>query len=73
VSVGASLLAAYPAGSKRVLRMDLAVPLRPDGSKGWDVRFSGEIPARRFWREPGDVTRARTGPVPSNLFTWPVR
>ena len=73
MSVGASLLAAYPAGSKRVLRVDVAVPLRPDGGRGWDVRVSGENLVRRFWREPADVTRARTGPVPSTLFTWPVR
>lgn len=72
-SVGASLLAAYPAGSKRVLRVDVAVPLRRDGGRGWDVRMSGERTVRRFWREPADVTRARTGPVPSSLFTWPVR
>jgi hypothetical protein len=72
-SLGASVLAAYPAGSRRVLRVDVAASPRRDGSKGWEVRFSGENLTRVFWREPADVTRARTGPVPSSLFTWPVR
>jgi len=72
-SVGASVLAAFPAGSKRVLRLDLAVPLRRDGNKAWELRFSSNNLTRHFWREPGDVSRARTGPIPSTLFTWPAR
>jgi len=72
-SFGASLLAAFPSGSKRILRLDLAVPTRRDGNKGWELRFSATNLTRHFWREPGDVSRARTGPVPSTLFTWPAR
>lgn len=72
-SAGASVLAAYPAGSKRLLRLDVAVPTGRDGNRGWEVRATASNLAGRFWQEPGDVTRARTGPVPSTLFTWPVR
>ena len=72
-SVGVSLLASYPAGSKRVVRVYVALPLRPEGGDRWDVRVSGENLAHFFRREPADVTRARTGPVPSTLFAWPVR
>jgi hypothetical protein len=72
-SVGVSFLGAFPSHSKRLLRIDLAVPTTHDGNDRWEVRFSIDDLTRRFWREPGDVTRARTGPVPSSLFTWPTR
>lgn len=72
-TVGVSVLAAYPAGSKRLLRLDLAVPTHRDGNRSWELRATASSLAGRFWREPADVTRARTGPVPSTLFTWPVR
>lgn len=68
-----SLLAAYPAGSKRLLRLDIAVPTARDGNQGWELRVSASNLAGRFWQEPKDVSRARTGPVPSTLFDWPVR
>lgn len=72
-SAGVSLLAAYPAGSKRLLRLDIAVPTARDGNQGWELRVSASNLAGRFWQEPKDVSRARTGPVPSTLFDWPVR
>jgi hypothetical protein len=72
-SAGVSALAAYPVGSKRLLRVDAAVPFQGDGNKAWEVRFSSDNLTRRFWREPADVTRARTEPVPPSLFTWPAR
>ncbi len=72
-SGGLSLLAAYPSGSKRVLRLDVAVPTGRDGNRRLEVRATASNVAGVFWREPADVTRARTGPVPSSLFTWPVR
>jgi hypothetical protein len=72
-SAGVSVLAAYPAGSKRLLRLDIAVPTRRDGNRSWELRATAINLAGRFWQEPADVTRARTGPVPSTLFTWPVR
>lgn len=72
-SAGVNVLAAYPAGSKRLLRLDVAVPTARDGSRGWEVRASASSLAGRFRQEPGDVSPARTGPVPSTLFAWPVR
>ncbi|HEX5580016.1 MAG TPA: hypothetical protein VFX39_00470, partial [Gemmatimonadaceae bacterium] len=72
-SAGVSVLAAYPAGSKRLLRLDVAVPTARDGNRGWELRVSASNLAGRFWQEPADVARARTGPVPSTLFAWPVR
>jgi hypothetical protein len=72
-SFGLSLLAAYPHGSRRLARIDIAIPTTHEGNGRWEVRFNVFDLTRRFWREPGDVERTRTGPVPSNLFTWPAR
>ena len=74
-SVGVSLLAAYPTRSKRLYRADLAIPLVRGGEGGGrlEVRFSSEDRTNRFWDEPNDVARARTGAVPSTLFAWPTR
>jgi hemolysin activation/secretion protein len=72
-SVGVGVLGAYPSGSKRLLRLDVAVPIGPDAGRRWELRTTVGNRAGRFWEEPADVTRARTGPVPSTLFTWPVR
>ena len=74
-TVGVSLLAAYPTGSKRLYRADLGIPLTRSGEGGGriELRFSGEDRTQLFWREPDDVTRARTGTVPTSLFAFPVR
>ena len=74
-SVGLSLLAAYPTRSKRLYRADLAIPLTRKGEGGGriELRFTSEDRTRRFWEEPQDVARARTGEVPSTLFAWPTR
>lgn len=74
-AAGISLLAAYPSGSKRLYRADLGIPFSRGGPGGGGVelRFSSEDRTLAFWREPDDVTRARTGAVPANLFAWPTR
>ena len=74
-SVGLSLLAAYPSRSKRMYRVDLAIPLRRSGEGGGkiELRFGTEDRTTRFWEEPQDVARARTGADPSALFAWPTR
>lgn len=72
-SAGLSLLAAYPAGSKRLLRLDVAAATRRDGNRAWELRATASNAIGRFWHEPADVTRARTGPVPATLFDWPAR
>ncbi|MEP7001916.1 MAG: hypothetical protein ABI969_15620, partial [bacterium] len=74
-SVGVSVLAAYPSHSKRMYRADLAIPLTRSGEgKGRvEVRFSSADRTQGFWKEPTDVSRARTGTDPSRLFAWPTR
>jgi hypothetical protein len=74
-SIGVSLLAAYPTRSKRLYRADLAFPLTRSGEGGGriELRFSSEDRTTRFWNEPNDVARARTGAAPSTLFAWPTR
>lgn len=79
-SVGVSLLTAYPTGSKRLYRIDLAIPLQRGTIGGGiaaphaiELRFSSGDPTAAFWKEPEDVVRARLTPGPTQLFTWPVR
>ena len=72
-SVGASVLGAFPTGAKRVVRLDIAVPTARDGNRRWEVRMAVENRVGRFWQEPGDVTRTRTGPEPSSVFVWPTK
>jgi hypothetical protein len=61
-SVGLSLLAALPRGSKRVWRADVAVPLTHAGRpRRIEVRASVGDHTRFFWREPVDLQRAREG------------
>lgn len=74
-SVGLSILGAYPTQSKRLYRVDFAIPLQrgSGGGPGIIVRFNTGDPTSAFWVEPGDVTRSRLAPVPSSLFAWPAR
>ncbi|HEX4353136.1 MAG TPA: hypothetical protein VHZ95_09485, partial [Polyangiales bacterium] len=72
-SVGVSLLGAYPTRSKRVYRVDIALPLERDRGRGLEIRFSSGDPTSRNATEPYDVTTARQAPIPAALVTWPVR
>ncbi len=74
-TVGISVLAAYPTRSKRLYRADIGIPLTRSGEGAGriEIRLSGEDRTQGFWREPGDVSRARTGAVPTSLFAWPTR
>jgi hypothetical protein len=74
-SVGFSILAAYPSGSKRLYRVDVGIPLQRVGEGGGrlEVRFTTEDNTLHFWREPDDVLRARTGGLPSAMFAFPTR
>jgi hypothetical protein len=69
VGVGVGLLAAVPPGSRRLWRLDLMVPLSADPHAGWGVRLT-VTRAGLFWRDPGDVARARAGAAPSAIFGW---
>ncbi len=70
-SVGVGVLAAVPPRSKRMWRLDLAVPLRRDYGAKWEVRFTNEDRTRVFWQEPNDVRRNRERSVPASVFQWP--
>lgn len=67
VGVGVGLLAAVPVGSRRLWRLDLVVPVSADAHAGWEVRLTVRR-AGLFWREPGDVARARA--ARSAIFGW---
>ena len=69
--VGIGLLAAFPARSRRLWRLDVAVPLTRDEGAGLDVRLSSSDLTRLFWREPQDVARSRERFVPASIFSWP--
>jgi hypothetical protein len=70
VGVGAGLLMAVPPKSKRLWRLDVAVPVSADPHARWEVRFT-TVWVGGFWSEPRDVARARAGAAPSLIFTWP--
>ena len=74
-NAGISLLGAYPSRSKRMYRVDLAIPFTRTGAGrgAVEVRFSSADKTQGFWTEPPDVARARTGTEPSRLFAWPTR
>lgn len=72
-TLGLSILAAYPARSKRLYRADIGFPLTRGNGAGIEVRFSSEERTQDFWTEPDDVSRARTGAVPVSLFAWQTR
>jgi len=69
--VGVGLLAALPARSRRLWRLDLAVPVTADEYAGWEIRLSSSDLTRVFWREPKDVARSRERFVPASIFNWP--
>jgi hypothetical protein len=68
---GVSLLAAVPPRSRRLWRVDFAIPAGGDPGRKFEVRFSSDDRTRVFWREPRDVLQARERTIPSSLFTWP--
>ncbi|HEU4563222.1 MAG TPA: hypothetical protein VFS05_01190 [Gemmatimonadaceae bacterium] len=71
-SIGASALFAYPPRSRRLARIDVAVPLAPDrGARALDVRFLISRPLSAFWREPDDLRGARAGAPEASLIRWP--
>jgi hypothetical protein len=71
-AVGISLLGAYPAGSKRTYRVDLAIPVNPDGSK-FEIRFSSSDETQSIWRQPNDLSVAHSAAVLQHLGSWSPR
>lgn len=70
-SVGAALLAAVPARSRRTIRAELAVPLDRDRGARPELRFVVREPARGFWFDPPRIRWARLSTVPEQIFSWP--
>lgn len=70
-AVGISLLAAVPPRSRRLWRLDLAVPVSNDPHKRLELRLTGLDRSRTFWRDTRDVERSRERTAPTSLFTWP--
>jgi hypothetical protein len=68
---GVSLLAAVPPRSRRMWRLDFAVPVGNDPFRRFEVRFTGVDRSRNFWRDPRDVAASRERTAPTSLFTWP--
>jgi hypothetical protein len=72
VGVGFGLLAAVPIHSKKVWRVDFAVPVTRDPTAGrYEIRFSNTDGSGRFYVEPHDVARARDRTVPTSIFQYP--
>jgi hypothetical protein len=72
VGVGFGLLAAVPIHSKKVWRVDFAVPVTHDPTAGrYEIRFSNTDGSGRFYVEPHDVARARERTVPTSIFQYP--
>ena len=70
-SAGVSILAAIPRQSRRLLRVDFALPVVDDPHAGFDIRVSTSRSPRDFWREPGDIARLRAVLPPAGVFGWP--
>ncbi len=70
-AVGVSVLAAVPPSSRRLWRVDFALPVGSDPRQRFEVRFSSVDRSRVFWNEPRDVQAGRERTAPSSLFTWP--
>ena len=58
-SVGVALLGAVPPRSRRMWRLDIAVPLERTAGAKWGLRLTNEDRTRAFWNEPNDVRRNR--------------
>jgi hypothetical protein len=70
-AAGFSIMTAYPTGSKRTYRADIAIPINPErGMARIEFRLSALDRTQALWIEPRDVLRLRSGAVPWNLMTW---
>ena len=58
-AVGVAILTALPPRSRRIWRLDLAVPLDRDHGARWGFRITNEDRTRTFWFEPNDFRRNR--------------
>lgn len=70
-SVGVSILAAVPARSARLWRVDLAVPLQGASAGRVELGFSNGDRTSVFWKEPPAIATMRGRAVPASVFAWP--
>jgi hypothetical protein len=70
-AVGISVLAAVPPRSRRLWRVDFALPVGSDPRRRFEVRFTSVDRSRVFWNDPGEVQAGRERTAPSSLFSWP--
>jgi hypothetical protein len=70
-AVGIGFLAAVPPGSRRLWRVDLAMPVTKAPGGRFELRFSNRDLTRLFWREPMDVQLGRERSSPAGVFDWP--
>lgn len=70
-ALGASILAAVPARSARLWRIDVAVPLQGPSAGRLELGFSNGDRTSVFWREPSDIATMRGRAVPASVFAWP--
>lgn len=71
IGAGFSILAALPPQSRRLWRIDFALPVRGAIRRRWEVRFSNGDYTRMFRNEPRDIFSSRERSVPSSIFNWP--
>ena len=71
VGVGVGLLAAVPLGSKRLYRVDFALPTSKEVGAKFAVRFTVGDRTRAFLDEPYAISRARDRAAPTSAFNWP--
>jgi hypothetical protein len=70
-AIGLSVLGAFPPGAQRLARVDVAFPIGGVANRTVQFRFALADWTRAFWREPGEVVRARSGVVLTDIFSWP--
>ena len=70
-AVGLGVLGAFPSHSRRLWRVDVALPVTRTPGSHFQILFSNRDLTRMFWREPRDVQLGREQAVPGSVFTWP--
>ncbi|MGQ0539449.1 MAG: hypothetical protein ACT4R6_10910 [Gemmatimonadaceae bacterium] len=70
-AVGFALLTAVPPRSRRLWRVELALPLVKTDRASPELRFTSGDATRQFWVEPFDLRRNRRRAVLGDLFNWP--
>jgi hypothetical protein len=70
-AAGVGVLGAFPPRSRRLWRLDVAVPVTRSPDAKVQFILSNRDLTRVFWREPRDLVRSREQAVPASVFNWP--